>query len=48
MNALPSIKPDKPSLVKWFIKHKVSTKITSTKYAIRRAVIHEQLKHELK
>lgn len=48
MNVLPSIKPNKPSLAKWMIKHNVSTKLMSSKYAIRRAVIHEQLKHELK
>jgi hypothetical protein len=48
MNVLPTIKPQKPSLVKWMIKHKVSTKLMSTKFAVRKAIIHEQLKHELK
>lgn len=48
MNALPSIKPNKPSLAKWFIKHNVSSNLMSSKYAIRRAVIYEQNKFELK
>lgn len=47
MNAYPSITPKKPSLVKWFIKHNVSGNLMSSKYAIRRALVHEQLKHEL-
>lgn len=48
MTAQPTIKPEKPSLVKWMIKHNVSGGLMSSKYAIRRAVIHEQLKHELR
>lgn len=48
MEVLPSIKPQKPSLAKWFLKHNVSSNLMSSKYAIRRAVIHEQLKQELK
>lgn len=47
MKLPPSIKPNKPSLVNWFLKHKVSSKLMGAKYAVRRAVIHEQLKQEL-
>lgn len=48
MNVYPSLKPNKPCLVKWFIKHGVSSKITSIDFEIKRAIEHEQLKHELK
>ena len=48
MTAQPAIKPEKPSLVKWMVKHKVSSKLMSSKFAVRKAVMYEQLKHELK
>lgn len=48
MNVYPALKPNKPCLVKWFIKHGVSSKVTSKDFAIRRAIEHLQLKHELK
>ncbi len=35
------------SLSEWFKKHNVSTTLTSTEYAIKRAVIHAQNEHEL-
>lgn len=48
MSAYPSIKPKKPGLAKWFKKHQVSTSLMSSEYAIRRALIYEQLKFENK
>lgn len=35
------------SLKEWFEKHAVSGGITSTEYAIKRAIEHEQNKYEL-
>ena len=47
MNAYPSLTPKKPSLKKWFKKHNVSSNLMSGEQAIYRAIVHEQLKHEL-
>ena len=47
MNAYPSLTPKKPSLKKWFKKHNVSGKLMSSEHAIQRALMYEQLKHEL-
>ena len=39
---------NKPSLKNWFKKHHISGHIVSNGDAIKRAINHEQLKHELK
>jgi hypothetical protein len=36
----------KPTLKDWIEKHKVSSQITSSKYAVIRAIEHEQRKYE--
>ena len=47
MKSQKNLKHTNLSLVEWFKKHNISGSKMSVEYAIQRAIIHEQLKHEL-